>query len=107
MIYLGGRRYLPENHRFRRARASFNNQQEWQLPPVRPTGEEVLRWGTERTRFLEEGGVENSDDDPVKLHGVKRCSIFFLLPYWKVSIFCHKFIEAIHVYNILKNDSGF
>ena len=25
MIYLGGRRYLPEDHMFRRARASFNN----------------------------------------------------------------------------------
>ena len=81
MIYLGGRRYLSENHRFRRARASFNNQQEWQLPPMRPTGVEVFRWGTERERFLANGGVENSDDDPVKLHSVKRCSIFFLLPY--------------------------
>jgi len=85
-IYLGGRRYLPENHRFRRARASFNNQQEWQLPPERLTGEEVCRWGTERSRFLRNGGVENADDDPVKLHGVKRCSVFFLLHYWKVSV---------------------
>jgi len=85
MICLGGRRYLPENHQFRRARMSFNNQQEWQLPPARPTGEEVLRWGTQRSNFLRDGGVENSDEDPVKLHGVKRCSIFFLLPYWKVS----------------------
>ena len=32
-----------------------------------------------------DGGVENLDEDPVKLHGVKRCSILFDLPYWKVS----------------------
>ena len=84
MIYLGGRRYLPENHRFRRARAQFNNHQKWQLPPTRPTGEEVYSWGMQRERYLADGGVENSDDDPVKWHGVKRCNIFFLLPYWKV-----------------------
>jgi len=86
MIYLGGRRYLHEAHRFRRARASFNGEQEWQLPPERPIGEEVLRWGTQRSEFLRNGGVENSDVDPVKLHGVKRRSIFFDLPYWKVRL---------------------
>jgi len=85
MIFLGGRRYLPEDHRFRRARAAFNLNQEWQLPPQRPTGEEVLRWGCQRSQFLADGGVENSDCDPMKLHGVKRRSIFFDLPYWKVS----------------------
>ena len=84
MIYLGGRRYLPENHRFRRARAQFNNHQEWQLPPTRPTGEEVYTWVMQRERYLADGGVENLDDDPMKWHGVKRCNIFFLLPYWKV-----------------------
>jgi len=86
MIYLGGRRYLHDNHRFCRARTSFNNQQEWQLPPARPTREEVFRWDTERLNFLRDGGAENLEDDPVKLYGVKRCSIFFLLLYWKVSV---------------------
>ena len=84
MIYLGGRRFLPADHRFRRARASFNNHQEWQVGPDRPTGEEVLQWGTTRSIFLADGGVENSMGDPVKLHGVKRRSILFDLPYWKV-----------------------
>ena len=86
MIYLGGRQYLGDDHRFRRARASFNNQQEWQLAPERPTGEEILQWGTQRMEFLINGGLENSDEDPVKLHGVKHRSIFFELPYWKVRI---------------------
>jgi len=85
MVYLGGRRYLQEDHRFRRARCAFNNDQEWDLAPDRPTGEEVLRWGTERMQFLNNGGVENSNEDPVKFHGVKRRSILFDLPYWKVS----------------------
>ena len=85
MIYLGARHFLPEDHRFRRARASFNLRQELQLSPQRPTGEEVLRWGLQRSKYLSSGGVENGNDDPVKLHGVKRHSIFFELPYWKVS----------------------
>lgn len=84
MIYLGGRRFLPADHRFRRAKAAFNNHQEWSMGPDRPTGEEVLVWGTARSSFLADGGVENSNGDPVKLHGVKRRSIFFDLPYWKV-----------------------
>lgn len=86
MIYLGGRRFLPGDHRFRRAKAAFNNHQEWSMGPDRPTGEEVLVWGTARSSFLADGGVENSNGDPVKLHGVKRRSIFFDLPYWKVQL---------------------
>ena len=81
MVYLGARRFLDANHPFRRARAAFNNHPEWQLAPERPTGEEILQWATEREQFLREGGVENSEDDPVRLHGVKRRSIFFDLPY--------------------------
>ena len=86
MIYLGGRRYLHADHRFRTARAAFNNHQEWRLSPETPIGEEVLLWGIQRSEFLNNGGVENSNMDPVKLHGVKRRSILFDLPYWKVRI---------------------
>jgi len=77
MIYLGARRFLDAEHPFRRARAAFNNHAKWQIAPDRPTGEEILQWGIEREEFLRAGGVENSDDDPVRLHGVKRRSIFF------------------------------
>jgi hypothetical protein len=73
------------DHRFRSAKAAFNNHEEWREPPEAPTGEEVLRWGTERSQFLSNGGVENSINDPVKRHGVKRRSTLFDLPYWKVS----------------------
>jgi hypothetical protein len=54
--------------------------------PDRPTCDEVLQWGTARSMFLADGGVENSMGDPVKLHSVKRRSILFDLPYWKVPI---------------------
>lgn len=54
------------------------NHQEWRLSPKTPTGEEVLRWGTQRSDFLNEGSVENSNVDPVKLHGIKQRSILFI-----------------------------
>ena len=57
------------------------------MAPDRPTGEEILQWGTARSNFLAGGGAENSNGDPVKLHGVKRRSIFFDLPYWKVQFY--------------------
>jgi len=62
------------------------------MGPARPTGEEVLDWGTARSTFLADGGVENSVADPVKLHGVKRRSILFDLPYWKV-----KFLTRVYL----------
>jgi hypothetical protein len=87
MIFLGGRRYLHIDHRYRRALAAFNNLPELDMAPERPSGEEVLTWGTERSEFLAAGGHENSMEDPVKRHGVKRRSILFDLPYWKVRDF--------------------
>lgn len=81
---MGARRYLPKDHRFRSARAAFNLNEEWNLPPERPAGEEVLRWGAKRSQFLVDGGIANSREDPVRLHGGKRRSIFFNLPYWQV-----------------------
>ena len=84
MIFMGARRHLPPDHPFRRLRAAFNNHQEWEVAPVRPSGEEVCRWGMERDEFLRQGGIENSEDDPVRVHGVKRWSTLFKLPYWKV-----------------------
>jgi len=86
MIFLGGRRFLDMDHRFRRAQVAFNNHPEFDMAPERPSGEEVLSWGTERSAFLAGGGLENSMEDPVKRHGVKRRSIWFDLPYWKVGL---------------------
>ena len=85
MIYLGNRRFLPEGHRFRRARAAFDNNQEHATFPPRRTGAEILEQGRSRVAWLRDGGVEDSPEDPVKEHGIKRVSILFALPYWKVS----------------------
>ena len=76
MIFLGGRRFLGMHHRFRRSLAAFNNHLELDMAPERPSGREVLA----------AGGQESSIEDPVKRHDVKRRSLLFDLPYWKVCI---------------------
>ena len=84
MLYLGHRRYLPQEHRFRRAKVAFNGEQEWQEAPERLGGEEIRRLGEERELYISNGGAEDVDDDPVKSHGIKRLSVLFELPYWEV-----------------------
>lgn len=86
MLYQGSRRFLPLAHRFRRCRAPFNGESEHRPPPERRTGAQILEEGRTRAEFLRNGGVEDSAGDPVKEHGVKRASILFALPYWKVCL---------------------
>ena len=63
---------------------TFNNMSEHSHFLSRRTGEEIMPQGMERSQWLRNAGVEDSDGDPVKQHGVKRVSILFALPYWKV-----------------------
>jgi hypothetical protein len=85
MTYLGHRRRLAENHRFRRSRLAFNGEQEFQVAPQRPSGEDIVHMAAAHQHYLQAGGVRDGPDDPVKKNGVKRCSILFDLPYWIVS----------------------
>ena len=39
----------------------------------------------ERAQYLVDGGRMDAEEDPVKVHGLKRVSALFLLPYWVVS----------------------
>ena len=86
MVYLGSRRFLPPDHRFRRMRSHFNNSVEELIFPRRRSGTETLELGRARAEWLREGGVADSEEDPVKQHGVKRASILYALPYWKVRV---------------------
>jgi len=103
MIYLGARRFLEGDHPFRRARAAFNNHTEWQMAPKRPTGEEILRWANDREEFLREGGVDNSENDPMKLHSVKCRSALFDLPYWQVCTVEIIFNAFVYIVGVVLN----
>ena len=104
MLYLGARRFLPPGHRFRRARAAFNNCPEHGTFPARRTGEQILQEGRERSEWLRNGGVEDSEGDPVKRHGVKRASVLFALPYWQVNRPCFLyFVSNYFLLNLVSN----
>ena len=83
-VFLGNRRWLKHDHRWREARAAFNGQQYHDLPPPRQTGLSIIQRGGWRESILQCGGHPNSKGDPVKKTRVKRISIFFQLPYWQV-----------------------
>ena len=84
IVYVGARQRLPEDHAFRED-MRFNGLQEKGVSNSRMTGEDVLQFAQERNSYLASGGRAESPDDPVRKHGVKRLSILFSLPYWKVS----------------------
>ena len=86
MLYLGNRRWLPADHRFRRARVAFNGNSEMRASPIRPSGHDILRMGEERAAYLGSGGRQDGEEDPVKQHGVKRVSVLYQLPYWAVNV---------------------
>lgn len=67
------------------AKAAFNGNQELRPPPERLFGDEILRMAEKREEYLRRGGTEDSENDPVKSHGVKSVSILFSLPYLSVS----------------------
>ena len=85
MVYLGSCRWLPHRHRFCRARLAFDGNVELREALRRPLGEEILRMDQERKQYLVEGGRLDGENDPVRVHGVKRVCALYVLPYWSVS----------------------
>ena len=91
MCYQGHRRYLDQNHPYRRQKAAFNGEQEFGCAPTPLSGEQVLRQ-QEQLKFE----VKKSN----KVESVwKKKSIFFELEYWKF----HHIRHCLDVMHIEKN----
>ncbi|KAL3618473.1 hypothetical protein CASFOL_037555 [Castilleja foliolosa] len=77
-VYLGSRRFLPMDHRYRKLRKAFNGQPEEGTAPTSLSGQEThdvvsnlnITYGKKR-------------DKPLPTRGWKKNSIFFSLSYWK------------------------
>ncbi|KAL3627015.1 hypothetical protein CASFOL_028378 [Castilleja foliolosa] len=77
-VYLGSRRFLPMDHRYRKLRKAFNGQPEEGTAPTSLSGQEThdvvsslnITYGKKR-------------DKPLPTKGWKKNSIFFSLSYWK------------------------
>ena len=76
-VFLGHRRFLPPNHRYRRLRKAFNGCSEEERAPSPLRGEEVFE--IVKDMNVKFGKLSKNDD----LDGFKKRSIFFYLPYWK------------------------
>jgi hypothetical protein len=76
------------NHIFRSdgMKDHFNGQIENREMPGRVSVEEQVRYGKEYAAWKAAGNRDGGAGDPSKKYGVKRNSILFRLPYWKVII---------------------
>ena len=79
------RRYLPQDHYFRAAGAAFDNEAMAEIEEQPLTGNQTIRRGKESEGYIEGGGTEKDNEFLAKVHGVKRVSALYQLPYWRVS----------------------
>jgi hypothetical protein len=85
IVFEGSRRWTRQNHPYQR-NVEFNGKDYFRRIPVRMMAEDTIRCVEARQVYLIEGGRENSKHDLVHVHGIKRKSILFELPYWKVRL---------------------
>jgi hypothetical protein len=80
------RRWLPEDHKYRSVefKDHFNREVESRPKPKAVSMEEQLEHAAEYAAWKVAGNTAGAAGDLSKIHGVKRVSILFRLPYWKV-----------------------
>ena len=98
-VYLGHRRFLPADHKYRGMRKAFNGQSERRPPPKTLSGHEVLKQvdSDERLKGMKFGKTKKLKAD--KTAEWNKRSIFWDLPYWP-------YLEVRHcldVMHIVKN----
>jgi hypothetical protein len=86
--YGGCRRWLPSSYILRSEglKDHFNGRMETRNKLARVSVEAQIRHGKEYATWKEARNQDGTAGDPSKKHGVKRISILFTLPYWKVRI---------------------
>nr|XP_017227491.1 PREDICTED: uncharacterized protein LOC108203237 [Daucus carota subsp. sativus] len=90
-VYMGHRRWLPSNHRYRTMPLAFNGEVEERGAPPILSGDEVFK---ELETLDVQFGKEFAKDVPTR--GWKKRSIFFELSYWK-DLYVRHFIDLMHV----------
>ena len=95
--YLGPRRFLPQNHRWRRNKSSFNNKVETREAPVPLTNEEVLQQydSFEQPKLGQGTRKRKQREEETRWHNWRKKSVFFQLPYWEKLLISHN-LDAMH-----------
>ncbi|KAL2905095.1 Protease HtpX-like protein 2 [Bienertia sinuspersici] len=90
-VFLDNRRFLPDDHPYRKRKRSFNGEQEFRGRPKVLTSEEVFKKVEHiHTTF----GKKNKASLPKQ--GYKKCSIFWSLPYWR-HLFVRHCLDVMHI----------
>nr|KJB67116.1 hypothetical protein B456_010G175300 [Gossypium raimondii] len=121
--YMGHRRWLPENHRFRFQSSVFDGTEEFREAPSQTSGSEILGMledmnfiygkmnqppNTQRNKRSNDEADDDSDeeDDPNEADLWKKRSIFFELPYWEHHLLRHN-LDVMHIEkNVCENIVG-
>ncbi|XP_042479852.1 uncharacterized protein LOC122060822 [Macadamia integrifolia] len=103
--YLGHRRFIDKNHKYRRYKRWFNGQVELREAPQPPTGTDVLAQ-LENVVFPAFGKGSTKEKNATKKKRVggppqlplnwKKKSIFFELSYWKDNLLRHN-LDVMHI----------
>ncbi|KAF7154393.1 hypothetical protein RHSIM_Rhsim01G0019000 [Rhododendron simsii] len=94
-IYTGHRRFLSRYHPYRRQKKAFNGEQDFRVPPVPLTGEEVLRKVEGIETIWGKNNKTKSSPNDICTKCWKKKSIFFELEYWKYLLVRHN-VDAMH-----------
>lgn len=96
--YMGHRRFLPPDHKWRRNKVSFNNKVETREPPVPLTGEQVLQQyeSFEQVKFGLGTRKRKQREEETRWHNWRKKSNFFQLPYWKTLLVRHN-LDVMHI----------
>lgn len=115
-VYTSHRRFLPQNHPFRKQKKAFNGKQEFREQPNPLNGEQILEqveninacWGKKMGPFeaqITKGKdklkqkrkrTKENTDEPNKSKCWKKKSIFFRLGYWKHLLLRHN-LDVMHI----------
>ncbi|XP_057548101.1 uncharacterized protein LOC130826536 [Amaranthus tricolor] len=96
--YLGHRRWLPMNHKWRNDANSFDGKIEKGVAPVPLSGDDVLQHYSRfsQAKYGKIVGKKRKRDASNSLFGWKKKSIFFTLPYWRKLKIRHN-LDVMHI----------
>lgn len=100
--FMGHRRFLPINHKYRQNKATFDGTVELRNPPVTPTGSTIKdQQGRVNITLGKRCGLVGKKRDRSAMEKCddqqwKKKSIFFDLPYWESMVLRHN-LDVMHI----------
>ncbi|XP_050255283.1 uncharacterized protein LOC126701217 [Quercus robur] len=95
--YMGHRRFLEANHKWRRNKEAFDNTRETREAPKPLSGDDVIeQYKTFEQVIFGKTTGKRKRDQKIKCYNWRKKSIFFDLPYWKTLLLRHN-LDVMHI----------